>query len=121
MGALDTDGTPSGVVFEPKKRIGFNVPYDVGKNWFLTQHHKLQLPHQTNDTAIEFCIERIRRVLKRGSERISVQAILYGDTTEIELYVQDTWVQGTLLADWQDHMQTLAERGEGGADIQDIT
>jgi hypothetical protein len=38
MGAINTDGTPSGVEYEPKKRISFSVPYETGKDWFLTQH-----------------------------------------------------------------------------------
>jgi hypothetical protein len=120
MGAIDTDGTPSGVEFDPKKRISFSVPYDTGKDWYIMQHHKLQLPHQTDATSIEFVIEKIKREISRGKNLITVQAVLYGQTTEIDLYIKDTWVDGTLLDDWKDNYQTLAERGTGGDDITDI-
>jgi hypothetical protein len=120
MGALNTDGTPGGVTYEPKKRIGFSVPYETGKAWFLTQHHKLQLPHQTNNQAIEFAIEGISKNIQMGKELVTVEVLLYGDASEVDLYVQDTWVQGALLADWQDTYDLQASHGEG-PDTQDIT
>jgi hypothetical protein len=121
MGAINATGTIAGITLEPKRRVSFTVPYAIGRLWFLTQHHRLQLPHQTDDQAIEFMIERYRKRLSKGDESVYVQAILYGSSTEIELYIQDTWTQGTELLDWQDHMSTQVERAEGGADIQDIT
>ncbi len=121
MGAISTDGTPSGVEFEPKKRITFTVPYATGKDWFITQHHLLQLPHQTNDSAIEFVIENVSKNIGKGTEAVTVQAILYGSATEIALYVQDTYTNGTALADWQDTYDTQAGAPTNGPDIQDIT
>ena len=121
MGAINTDGTTSGITFEPKKRIAFSVSYETGKNWFLTQHHRLQLPHQTNDTAIEFLIEKISKNIVMGKELVSIQAMLYGEVSDIAMYVQDTYDAGTLLADWQDDYETQAEDATQGADIQDIT
>jgi len=116
MGAINIDGDPVNVIFEPKKRIVFNVPYQVGKGWFLTQHHKLQLPHQTDDVAIEFMIEQISKNINKGKEIVTVQAILYGAATEIAMYVQDVYDAGTLLADWQDVYTPAAAN-----DIQDVT
>ncbi|GAH18086.1 unnamed protein product, partial [marine sediment metagenome] len=102
MGAINTDGTTAGIEFEPKKRIAFSVPYETGKDWFLTQHHRLKLPHQTNDTAIEFLIEKLNKNIVMGKELVSLQAMLYGEVTDIAMYVQDVYDPGTLLADWQD-------------------
>jgi len=121
MGAINTDGSPSGVTFEPKKRISFTVPYEIGKDWFLTQHHLLQLPHQTDDSAIEFMIERISKNISKGSESVNVQAVLYGASTEISLYIQDTYVNGTTLVDWQDDYDTQAVDPTNANDVQDIT
>jgi hypothetical protein len=119
MGAVTTDGRPSGVVFQPRKRIGFAVPYSLGKTWHLGQHHLLQLPHQTNNQAIEFVIEKITRNVTPGQEKVSVQVVLYGDTTGIEIYVQDTFTSGTLLLDWLDNMDLQGVSG-GGPDIEKI-
>jgi len=121
MGAINATGTIAGISFEPKRRVSFTVPYAIGRLWFLTQHHRLQLPHQTDDQAIEFMIERYRKRLAHGDEHVEVQVVLYGSSAEIEMYIRDTWVNGTELLDWQDHYSTQTQRGEGGADIQDIT
>jgi len=120
MGAVNTDGTPAGVVFSPKKRIGFSVPYDLGKDWFLTQHHNLQLPHQTDDVVTEFAIERLEKNLTAGDELVTVEVILYGDAAVVSTYVQDTMTAGVDLDDWQDNMDVQAVTG-GGPDTQDIT
>ena len=47
--------------------------------------------------------------------------MLYGEVTDIAMYVQDTYDPGTLLADWQDVYTTQAEEAAQGADVQDIT
>jgi len=120
MGAVDTDGTPSGIVYQPRKRIAFTVNYELGKDWFLTQHHLLQLPHQTTDIALEFAIEGYKKQLAAGKEAVEISAVLYGDETEIALYVQDTPDAGTILDDWQDNVDLQAVHGEG-PDTQDIT
>lgn len=121
MGAINTDGSTSGITFQPKKRISFTVSYDTGKAWFLTKHCKLQLPHQTDDNAIEFVIEKINKSIKMGKEKVTVQVMLYGSASEIALYVQDVYTSGTLLDDWQDIYTTQAEEAAQGKDVQDIT
>ena len=119
MGAISTDGTPDGVEFDPKKRTSFSVSYETGKDWFLTQHHNLQLPHQTNSQAIEFAIEKITKNIKKGQEKVTVQVILYGDTSELEYYVKDTMDAGTTLDDWEDSMDKIADAPTQGEDIKD--
>jgi len=121
MGALNTDGTTSGIEFEPKKRISFSVSYETGKDWHLAKHIKLQLPHQTDDSAIECIIEKLTKNINKGSEKVTAQVVLYGAADEIALYIQDTWTQGTLLADWQDDMDTQAGDLTNANDVQDIT
>jgi hypothetical protein len=81
----------------------------------------LKLPHQTNDTAIEFLIEKLNKNIVMGKELVSVQAMLYGEVTDIAMYVQDVYDPGTLLADWQDSYDTQVQAPTQGADIQDIT
>jgi hypothetical protein len=119
MGAINTDGTPEGVVFDPKKRISFSVPYETGKDWFLTQHHNLQLPHQTNSQAIEFAIEKMSKNIKKEQEKVTVEVILYGDTSELEYYVKDSMDAGVELEDWKDSMDKKADVPAQGEDIKD--
>jgi len=121
MGAKSTDGTVAGVVFEPKKRLSFTVPYATGLAWFITKHLNVQFPHQTNDVVIECVIETMSKSLAKGSESVTVQVVLYGAETEIPLYIQDTFTAGTLLDDWQDSMDTKAQEASQGEDVQDIT
>ena len=121
MGAINTDGTTGGITYEPKKRISFTIPYSVGKDLFLTKHVKLQLPHQTNNAAIEGVIERLTKGIKKGREFVKMQLVLYGAANEIDLYIQDTYDTGTLLTDWADTYDTQAVAPTNGADIADIT
>ena len=121
MGATNTTGEPAGIEYQPKKRISFSVPYQTGKTWFITQHHNLQLPHQTNDQAIEFVIESISKVLQKGKEQVDLKVMLYGDTAEIAEFIQDTYTAGVQLDDWADTYDTKAEEAGNGKDIQDQT
>jgi len=119
MGAVNTDGTPSGITYEPKKRIAFSVPYETGVNWFLTQHHILQLSHQTNSQSIEFVIEKISKNIKKGQEKVTVQVILYGDASNLAYYVKDTVNAGVTLDDWQDSVDKKVDVPAQGEDIKD--
>lgn len=113
MGAITTDGSASGVVFQPKKRLSFAVPYETGKDWFVTHHINVQFPHQTNNTVQEAIIETIDFDIVHKKEKVMVTVILYGSETSIQTNVQDTWVEGTVLTDWVDTVDVQATHGEG--------
>lgn len=117
MGALNTDGTPSGITFEPKKRISFNIPYSMGKDWFISRHFKLQLPHQTNNEAIECVTEKYKKVITMGKELVNIECVLYGSASEIEFYIQDTYE--ATVPDWQDSYDTQSEAPAQDNDVQD--
>ena len=118
MGALNTDGTPEGITFEPKKRISFTVPYEIGKNWFISFHFKLQLPHQTNDEAIECLIYKTNKITTMGRESVNVSVVLYGSASEIEFYIQDSY--DITNPSWQDSYDLQSEAPAQSNDVQDI-
>jgi hypothetical protein len=118
MGATNVDGTPASVIYQPKQRLLFSVPLELGKDWFISKHINIQLPFHTNNSVTECVIERLSTKISQGEEEVAVQVVTYGLTDEIALFIQDTYA--TVSEDWQDHMQTEAERGEGHADVQGI-
>lgn len=119
MGAISDDGTLAGVRYDPKRRISFTVPYEIGRGWALMHHIRLQLPHQTDGAYIEAVIVGYRKSIRPGHEQVEVDCVLYGACEEISLYVKDTW-DTTTRAHWKDTWQEQAIHGEG-ADVKDIT
>jgi hypothetical protein len=95
MGAVESD---SGYVFDPKRRIEFSIPYEVGKDLSLMDWVLLQLPHQTNNVGISARVERYRKVITKGRELVEIRAILYGSANELVQTIQDVY-SGDI---WQD-------------------
>jgi len=120
MGAVYTGGdigTQSNYIVEPKKRIPVVVPYNIGKDLFISQRCKIQFPHQTNDNEIEAMVESWNHDLNAGTT--ALRLILFGETESVSVYIQDTFGTG-VDPDWQDSYEEQAIH-EGGADTQDIS
>jgi hypothetical protein len=68
------------------KRCSFSVGYTVGRKWDIGTHFKLQLPHETNNHAIECVVEEI--VKKKDSNLVTVQVILL-DVIESSFFFEE--------------------------------
>ncbi len=119
MGAIDVDGTPGNAVFEPKRDFSLSVPYEIGKDWNVMQRIKIQLPHQTDNDAIEAIIYSVNK--RRSQEVVTIEFMLYGSTAEMFVYIQDIPYSHPVFNDVQDDMDTEVQEPTNEPDWQDIT
>lgn len=119
MGAIDVDGSPGNAVFEPKRDFSLSVPYEIGKDWNVMQRIKIQLPHQTDNDAIEAIIYSVNK--RRNQEVVDIEFMLYGSTAEMFVYIQDIPYSHPVFSDVQDDMDTEVEEPTNEPDWQDIT
>ena len=99
--------------------VKFKTHYNKVASWQEGQRFTLTLPHQTGGAAIE-CVLTELTIDPNGKHECSVRAIMFSDTIPEDFNLQDSMdLQGENY-NWQDHMQTYAERGEGLDDRQDV-
>lgn len=57
------------------KRCSFDVFYTTGRKWHVGKHIKLQLPHQTNNTEVEFVIEEITKSKEKNTVSVKIMLL----------------------------------------------
>ncbi len=118
MGTIYTGGdisTQSNYKVEPPKRITFDMPYQLAESYFISQRVKIQIPHYTNNVAVESILESISHNINNNVT--TIRAILLGETTAIEYFIKDTYGVG-VTPDWKDTWEEYAIHGEG-SDVKD--
>lgn len=119
MGAIDTDGTPSGITFEPKKHFSFSVPYELGKDYQIMDRIQIYLPHQTDNVNLQAIMTSVNK--QRKNELVNVEIMLYGSSTELAMFWQDISYNSPTYADVQDDSDLQSEEPTNAPDVQDFS
>jgi len=90
-----------------KKRNSFSVPYTLGRLWHIGTHFKLQLPHITNNIAVECVIEKITK--SKQMNLVTVNVILL-DAIPTSFYTYK-WQDQVLAADSLETYQDMVDAG----------
>jgi hypothetical protein len=101
-------------MFNPSCQIV--VHFNKAGEWEEAHRFTLQLPHQTNDTAIECVITKIK-VNPNPPYYVTINAIMFRETIPVDYYIKDTWINfSNNTDDWKD---TYADQ-TGDNDIKKI-
>lgn len=71
------------------KRCTFTVGYTTGRKWKMVQHHKLQLPHETDNKEVEYVIESINNDVDNNGVSVQIMfldEISYSEIAEVFEY-----------------------------------
>lgn len=127
MGAYRVEGEAD-IKVTPLRRITFAVPYDTATQinatfqpWFVSQHFRLKLPHETGDVNIQCMIESITFDLNKMQARISV--VMFTVDEVLALFIKNTFdsFSGVGWEDWKNVDTTKAEVPSQDYDIKAIT
>lgn len=98
------------------RRCTFSVPYETGRDWYITKRIGVQLPHQTDNDVIECIIEELSRDHNTGL--VTVKVIFLDQLPAYDYRVQDTYGTGS-LDEWVDSYRTKAEEPTNDEDVED--
>lgn len=98
--------------------IEFKVHYNKASEWMEAHRFLLQLPHQTDNVQVECLLTGIS-VDVEPPYHVTISAMMFSETIPEDFNLQDTMTVFGSDSDWQDHMDTYAERGSGLDDRQD--
>lgn len=115
MGISNTNGSVSGLKFDPRLILGFTIPLILGINLFKGNHFNLILKHQTKNLSVECRILSIEKNL--NSDICNLTIMMFGFTDVVQFYVQDT-VDNT-NPDWVETLDLQIVHGEG-EDIEEV-
>jgi hypothetical protein len=62
------------ILWMTKRRVKFSLPYETGKNWHISKHIGLNLPHHTGGISWECAIETIEK--NKNGNIVNLQVIL---------------------------------------------
>jgi len=116
MGVSDTDGSVSGLEFDPRLIIEFTISINIGLSIFKGNNFKLQLKHQTNSEIIECRVLSIKKSISSGL--CDIRAMLFGFSEAIEYFIQD--VTSTTDPEWVETSTPYSTHGEG-FDIEEVS
>jgi len=87
--------------WQNRKRIRFDIPYGLGRDWHISKRFKLSLPHQTAGQELYCIVEKISKDIPTdfNRNRVNVQAVIYNAADTERYFIQDTYEGST---DWTD-------------------
>ena len=68
--------------WQNRKRISFNLPYEIASDWHISTRFGLKLPHQTNDSIYYCIVEKINKNVPIGLKTknlVTIDAVFYSD------------------------------------------
>jgi len=122
------NNTSGGITFAPKKWISFSVPYETAttigathKPWFVSMHFLLNLPSETNGSAVQCIIEKISFDVDAGKANITAIMLPFENEADYKI-IESHLTQAeapTQAADIKESHLTKAEAPSQANDISE--